>query len=282
VAALDSTLTSCSAKSMESDKFSFSQEERKRIVDKAQTELRARAAEEIADDAEELVGMKGLEFSDDEGPDEDEDEGSECEIDEGEKFAFNVPVTASTVSLYPPTAQMASRTESRTAPRAGVLSMNLFDAVTQEVNALPEAAEPEYIEVEMTLDTGATVHAADREDLPCHVIEESPGSKAGQQFQAAGGKLIANEGQATVEMLAPGADGELICAIQIAKVTRPLLSVTKMTESGKINVLCKKDEALVLDENGKVLARFARKGGLYTAIMRVKNPRFQPFLRPGR
>ena len=160
--------------------------------------------------------------------------------------------------------------------------MNLFDAVTQEVNALPEAAEPEYTEVEMTLDTGATVHAADREDLPCHVIEESPGSKAGQQFQAAGGKLIANEGQATVEMLAPGADGELICAIQIAKVTRPLLSVTKMTESGKINVLCKKDEALVLDENGKVLARFARKGGLYTAIMRVKNPRFQPFLRPGR
>jgi hypothetical protein len=47
-------------------------------------------------------------------------------------------------------------------------------------------------------------------------------------------------------------------------------------------VLCKKDEAPVLDETGKVIARFGRKGGLYTAIMRVRNPRFQPFPRPGR
>ena len=85
-----------------------------------------------------------------------------------------------------------------------------------------------------------------------------------------------------MEMLAPGMDSELVCSIQIAKVTRPLLSVTKMTESGKISVLCKKEEALVLDENNKVLARFTRKGGLYTAIMRVRNPRFQPFPRPGR
>jgi hypothetical protein len=147
---------------------------------------------------------------------------------------------------------------------------------------LPEVEEPEFSEVEMTLDTGATVHAADRMDLPCHVIEESPGSRAGQQSQAAGGKLIANEGRAVVEMLAPGADGELVCSIQIAKVTRPLLSVTKIAESGKISVLSKKDEALVLDEPNKVLARFTRKGGRYTAIMRVRNPRFQLFARPGR
>jgi hypothetical protein len=172
-------------------------------------------------------------------------------------------------------------TESEKVPK-GVLSLNFFESVTQELNALPEMQEPEFIEVEMTLDTGATVHAADRVDLPCHVIEESPGSLAGQHFQAAGGKLIANEGQAVVEMLAPGMDCELVCTIQIAKVTRPLLSVTKMTESGKINVLCKKDVALVLDEKNNVLATFKKKGGLYTAIMRVRNPRFQPFARPGR
>ena len=160
--------------------------------------------------------------------------------------------------------------------------LNFFDAVTQEINALPDFQEPEFIEVEMTLDTGATVHAADRIDLPYHLVLDSPGSLAGQQFQAAGGKLIDNEGQATVAMLAPGSDCELTCNIQIAKVTRPLLSVTKMTESGKINVLCKKDEALVLDEKGKTLATFKRKGGLYTAIMRVRNPRFQPFTRQGR
>ena len=161
-------------------------------------------------------------------------------------------------------------------------ALHFFDSVTQEINALPEATEPEFVEVEMTLDTGATVHAADRADLPLHVIEESPGSRAGQHFQAAGGKLIANEGQAVVEMLPPDTNDELACTIQIAKVTRPLLSVTKMTESGKISVLCKKDEALILNEEGKTVAKFNRKGGLYTAIMRVRNPRFQSFPRPGR
>ena len=66
---------------------------------------------------------------------------------------------------------------------------------------------------------------------------------------------------------------------QVAKVTRPLLSVSRMTESGKITVLCKRDEALVLDENQMTLARFQRNGGLYTCMMKVRNPRFQPFTR---
>ena len=52
-----------------------------------------------------------------------------------------------------------------------------------------------------------------------------------------------------------------------------------MTESGKITVLCKRDEALVLDEHQKVVARFVRNGGLYTCVMKVKNPKFQPFTR---
>ena len=73
-------------------------------------------------------------------------------------------------------------------------------------------------------------------------------------------------------MLAPGSDCELVCSVQIAKVTRPLLSVTKMTESGKISVLCKKDEALVLGESNKVQARFARRGGLYTADHEGEKP----------
>ena len=122
----------------------------------------------------------------------------------------------------------------------------------------------------------------DRLDLPGFVVEESPGSRAKQNFQAAGGKLIPNEGQALVEMRAPGSTHERVCNVQIAKVTRPLLSVTKMTESGKVTVLCKKDEALVLNEAGKTVATFKRSGGLYTAVMKVRNPRFQGFARPAR
>ena len=36
-----------------------------------------------------------------------------------------------------------------------------------------------------------------------------------------------------------------------------------------MNVLCKKDEALVSDKHNKTVARFARKGRFYVAIMRT-------------
>ena len=114
------------------------------------------------------------------------------------------------------------------------------------------------------------------------MVAESAGSRAGQSFQGASGKVIDNEGEINVAMLAPGCVGELLSCFQIAKVTRPLLSVPRMTESGKITVLCKKEEALVLDENQKTLARFTRNGGLYTCVMQVRNPRSQPFARPAR
>ena len=158
-------------------------------------------------------------------------------------------------------------------------TINLFSPV-EVLNAMNAAEEPEFLEVEFTLDTGATVHAADRIDFPLHLVQESAGSKAGQRFQAAGGKLIDNEGEINVVMVAPGFEGEeLLSCFQIAKVTRPLLSVTKMTESGKISVVCKKEEALVLGEQGQTLARFKKNGGLYTCLMKVRNPRFQPFRR---
>ena len=162
----------------------------------------------------------------------------------------------------------------------GTLSMAFFGEVEQ-LNSL-SVAEPEFIEVEMTLDTGASVHVINCLDIPGFNVLESAGSKAGQNFQAAGGKLIANEGEILLHMVAPGTGVELACTLQVAKVTRPLLSVTKITENGKLHVVCKKDVALILDQSNKEVARFNRSGGLYTAIMKVKNPKFQPFTRPAR
>ena len=92
--------------------------------------------------------------------------------------------------------------------------------------------------------------------------------------------MIDAEGEMFVTMLAPGCgDGEFLSCFQAAKVTRPLLSVTKLTDSGQLHVICKKEEALVIDSQQRVLAIFKRNGGLYTAKMKVKNPRFQPFHR---
>ena len=73
-------------------------------------------------------------------------------------------------------------------------------------------------------------------------------------------------------MVAPELGKELACTLQVAKVTRPLLSVTKITESGKLHVVCRKDVAMILDDKQQVLAKLHRSGGLYTAIIRLRNP----------
>ena len=152
----------------------------------------------------------------------------------------------------------------------------------EEVNALPD--EPEFYEVETTLDTGASAHAADRVDFPGYDVEESPGSRAGQLFGCAGGKSLANEGQITVDMVSPLEGTPIKLCTQVTKVTRPLLSVTKMTEDGRLEVLCRRDKALVMDTNGKILATFNKENGLYVCLMKVRNPRYrrspEPFPRP--
>ena len=60
-------------------------------------------------------------------------------------------------------------------------------------NVLPLSEEPEFIETEITLDTGATIHAADRADFPAHELLESVGSKAGEKLCWAVDKLIPKE-----------------------------------------------------------------------------------------
>ena len=136
--------------------------------------------------------------------------------------------------------------------------------------------EPEFIVTEMTLDTGATTHAADRLDFPEQEVRESAGSKAGQTLGCAGGKRLANEGEVNIVMIAPGGfECELATTIQITKITRPLLSVFQMTKSGEVVVVCKKDEAVILNLQHEVLAVFKQKGGFYVADMKVRNPRFK-------
>ena len=78
-------------------------------------------------------------------------------------------------------------------------------------------------------------------------------------------------------MIAPGGlECEFDATIQITKITRPLLSVSQITKSGEVMVVCKKNKAVVFNMQHEVLAAFKQKGGLYVADMRVRNPRFKP------
>ena len=90
------------------------------------------------------------------------------------------------------------------------MSLKLFtcSATSAALRTLPTKLvleEPEFIITEMTFDTGATTHAADRLDFPEQEARESEGSKAGQSFGCAGGKKLVNEGAVNIVMLAPAA-----------------------------------------------------------------------------
>jgi hypothetical protein len=93
---------------------------------------------------------------------------------------------------------------------------------------------------------------------------------------------LVNEGQINVDMVSPSEGTSIKLCTQVTKVIRPLLSVTKITEEGKLRVLCDKVKAVVIDLQNKVLATFPKKNGLYVCAMKVRNPRFrrmQPFPR---
>ena len=168
-------------------------------------------------------------------------------------------------------------TDVRAPAEQGKPELCSFYGIENDAEEAHTLEEPEFFITEMTLDTGATTHAADRLDFPGQTVQESAGSKAGQTFGCAGGKKLANEGEVHISMTAPGGiECELETTIQITKITRPLLSVTQMTKNGDITVVCKKDEAVILSADHQVLALFKRKGGLYVADMKVRNPKFKP------
>ena len=58
---------------------------------------------------------------------------------------------------------------------------------------------------------------------------------------------------------------------QVAEITRPPMSVSLICDQGMICVFGK-DHARVLDADGKTVAQFERKGGLYTCTMKLRQP----------
>ena len=58
----------------------------------------------------------------------------------------------------------------------------------------------------------------------------------------------------TVNMVSPIEGTAIQLCTQVTKVTRPLLSVTKITEEGKLRVLCDQEKAVIINKQNKVLA----------------------------
>ena len=96
------------------------------------------------------------------------------------------------------------------------------------------------------------------------------------------GAEVPNEGQVTLNLLAEGSkggDNMIKSVFQIAEITRPLMSVSKICELG-LKCVFDEHQPQVVSKNGKVLCTFERKGGLYVAKMTLKSP--EGFQRPAR
>jgi hypothetical protein len=119
--------------------------------------------------------------------------------------------------------------------------------------------------VKVAIDSGAGDHVASPEDVEGFSITESANSRANRNFVAANGGKIKNHGQATVRGKVKGR--RIASTFQVADVTRPLYSVSKLCDAG-YKVDFTKEEATVL-RDGKIIHRFPREGGLYVAEMSI-------------
>ena len=143
----------------------------------------------------------------------------------------------------------------------------------------PAVEEPEYYPRNVILDSGASDHVASKADIPGQTVVPSVGSKARRSYVDASGHPILNQGESTVAIRLPAGgdrtnDGQ--ATFQVADVSRPLLSVSKICEKGN-DVLCRKDAAYVLDSQANIVAKFEKRNGLYYATLALKNPKYKDF-----
>ena len=113
----------------------------------------------------------------------------------------------------------------------------------------------EYIIVEIVLGSGAGGHVADRIDAPGYTVTESDGPRRGQNFLAAGGHNMPNQGEMNLHLIVPNAcgKGEAISSIfQAAAVARPLYSVSKICDKGHWVKFIQKDVTVYTAADGPV------------------------------
>ena len=112
------------------------------------------------------------------------------------------------------------------------------------------------IDVEIALDSGACDHVMDVEsDAPGYVITESPSSQRGGGFIVGNGERVPNDGQSSLILEANARLGEsqqFRSTFQAARVTRPLMSVSKICSNG-FRCVFDKREAQIIDSDDKVV-----------------------------
>jgi hypothetical protein len=142
------------------------------------------------------------------------------------------------------------------------------------------AEEWQEVDLTLTADSGAGNHVLSQDDIPGYVVEPSAASRAGRGFIGVDGTRIDNEGEAELNLVGP--QGKFRSTFQVARVTRPLMSIARICDKG-YDVTFKRSHASVLTSKGVEVCRFARKGNLYMVDVKLLAPKAKAagFTRPG-
>ena len=140
-------------------------------------------------------------------------------------------------------------------------------------------ASTDEVDIDVALDSGAVAHTAGPKDLPGNTPVVQPEDGKLRNFVAANNTKIKNYGKAELTMVQDGGP-DINNVFQVADVSRPLHSAGTICDTDK-EILFTKGEAVVVPEGAlsrflgsiRQLAKYPRKGGLYVARMRAKNPR---------
>ena len=158
----------------------------------------------------------------------------------------------------------------------------------EEIQEEEVLATGDEVEIEVVADSGAVDHVTNPDSLP-GTMEVRRSSRT-RNFVAANNNPIKNHGEAnTVLELESGAEVESL--FQVADVSRPLHSVSTICDNKK-EMLFTAGCATVVPAGAlsrflasvKNIAQYPRKGGLYVAKMKAKDPKAAKtsgFGRPG-
>ena len=168
-------------------------------------------------------------------------------------------------------------------PLSIVSCINACDIVyPQEVNNANISMD-EFIDLEVILDSGAGAHVASKRHLPGYEVRDSDLKRAGAAFVAVDGGRLENEGEALLNVVVEDGKGQghnVRTTVQVADVTRALWSVGVLCDAG-LDPRFTRDHAKIFDSRGVELCHFNRKNGLYVAKIKLRNPLFKGFQRPG-
>ncbi len=211
--------------------------------------------------------MGSLEFSDDE----------EEEIQETERCGYGYLFDGSTSATWPKPGQWPRKSNdkwkvpaipSQLQPRHDHDDNGIFVSVDWSEETNINAADVER-EIAVTLDSGAVDHVICPELLPGQAeVCEVTGSRVGKRLVAANGQPMETYGECVLEC--EDDTGKSAASFAVTEVSRALQSVSRICDQD-LEVLFTKTEAKIRDpKTGKFIARYARKGGLYTRAVRVR------------